>query len=181
MKKIISLILVILLITNVSAAFASNLSKMTDKQLMTELNDIRNELAARGYKAQDKKVIVDHKGFQIYINGEMTFEKDYVWDTTDSLFIPIVFINNSSHNTYVSADNASINGWSVDCRTDIGSDLGTIPAGKKAKGFLIFSLDGTDVAKPADFSDVEFSLSFMDYDSFSTLLTTKPIAFYMER
>lgn len=174
MKKLVSLFLVVILIMTTVVAFADDYSSMTDEQLKAEYNAIRNELLVRGFKAENKKVIVDQSGIQIYINGDIKLEKRYAWDTTYSLFIPVVFINNSAVVTEMIVKDASINGWS----TDSSDDIGSVPAGKKAKGNLIFELTDTDVEKLSDFTDVEFSINVYDDKTWKDLFTTKPITIY---
>lgn len=174
MKKIVTIILTFMLITNISMAFAADYSSMTDEQLKEAYSVIRNELLVRGFKAENKKVIVDQNGIQIYINGDIKLEKKYSWDTTFSLYIPIVFINNSSVVTNMIVKYASVNGW----KTDSSDDIGSVPAGKKAKGNLIFELTDTDVEKLSDFADVEFSVNVYNDNTWKDLFTTEPITIY---
>lgn len=176
MKKIVSLILAVLLVATSSIAFAADYSSMSEEQLKTEYNAIRNELISRGLKAENKRVLVDKDGVQIYINGDITVDKQYAWDENYTLFVPIVIINNTSHNINMLVENPSVNGWSVDS----GYSSLTVPANKKSKASFAFSLKDSDVESIKDFEDVEFSLRVYDDNTWKDLFTTKAISIVAE-
>ncbi len=168
MKRIISCILVFILLCGVIPAigFAEDYTSMTDDELQNILNAVRNELTARGLKAEDKTVLVDESGVQIYINGEMTVEAEWSGDLECN--IPIVIVNNTSHDITIGLRDPSVNGWSCD-----GSVYpNDVPAGKKAKSTLSFELGDTDVTSLDDFEDAEFRLNVYDEHSWDDLFTT---------
>ena len=175
MKKSLSLILVLLLIITSSVAFAADYSTMTEEQLKTQYDLIRNELLKRGLKAEKKTIIVEQKGVQIYVNGDITIEKEYSWDDTYYLFIPVVVVNNTTKTLNIIVGEASINGWSTDASA---YSVGAIPAGKKSKGSLKFELEDTDVESLDDFEDVEFTIRMYDDNTWDDLFKTKPITIY---
>ena len=175
MKRLVSIILVVLLISTTSIAFAADYSSMTDEQLKAEYDAIRNELVLRGFKAENKTVIVEQNDVQIYINGDITLAKRYAWDTTYSLFVPVVFVNNTNKTLSMIVEESSVNGWTTE--GDV-YDVGTVPAGKKAKGNFIFALEDTDVETLSDFTDVEFTLRVYDDNTWDDLFKTKAITIY---
>ncbi len=177
MKKVVLVTLSLALLIVSVMAFADDYSSMTDEQLKQQFEAIRNELFARGLKAEEKTVIVDKDGFQIYINGEIKIGKQYDWDDEVKLFIPIVVVNDTTHNCNMMVENSSVNGW-----TESGDDdIASVPAGKKAKGNLYFSLGDAEVETLADFTDVEFSLRVYDDESWKDLIVTDPITLYADK
>lgn len=178
MKKTVSIILIVIfLFVSAVANAATDFASMTDEQLKEQFSAIRNELVARGLKAENKTVIVDKDGYQIYINGDITVRKMFDWGTDLYLYIPVVVVNSTSQNLNMMVENSSVNGWSVDGNKDWSS----VPAGKKAKGNLYFSLEDAEMETLEDFSDVEFSLRVYDDNSWKDLFITKPITIYADK
>ena len=126
----------------------------------------------KGLKAEKKAVIVDQKGVQIYINGDPYIEKN--WSGDYKLYIPIVVVNDSSQNITMLVENVSVNGWA-----ESGSrDGSAVPAGKKDKGLLYFSLDDAEITDVSEFTDVEFTLRVYDNNTWNDLFVTKSITIY---
>lgn len=171
MKKLISGVLVVFLIMISCYASASDFSSTPEEKLLEELNLIRNELAARGLDAANKRVLVDQDGVQIYISDEIKVDKQYSWDDKNSLIIPIVIINNTNHNINMLVENPSVNGWKV----EFGYSSLTVPAGKKSKTTFTFNIADTDVESIKGFEDVEFSLRVYDDNDWEDLFTTEKI------
>ena len=93
------------------------------------------------------------------------------WADNKCLFLPVVVVNSTSQNLNMLVENCSVNGW-----TESGNkDTGVVPAGKKAKGYLIFSLNDSEVESISDFTEVEFSLRVYDDSTWKDLIITKPI------
>lgn len=157
MKRILALLVVGILVLSVSIACASDYSSLSDEELTSQYNAIRNEIVARGLKAEKKTVILEQAGVQIYISGEPSITK--TWNDKHYLVIPVVIINDSGKSIAVIPEEASVNGWKAD------GDLSdrNVPAGKKAKAELQFLLDDTDVETVEDFE--EFELWFKVYDN----------------
>lgn len=171
MKRFLALTIMMVLVLSATVASAADYSSMTVDQLKKELNLIQNELVVRGLKAENKKVIVDQDGIQIYINGDITIEKMYSWDDVIYLSIPVIVVNNTTYaiNTYI--ENASVNGWS----SEDSDDITTVPAGKKAKGKFYFDLSDAEIYSIEEFEDVEFCICVYDDEAWKTMFTTKPI------
>ena len=175
MKKVCTLILILALLLTSAVSYAtSDFSSMSDEELKEQYDAIRNELAVRGLKAEEKTVIVDKDGYQIYINGDISVGKQYDWDTDVYLFIPVVVVNNTSYNVTMLVKNSSVNGWSVEGNKDWMS----APAGKKAKGNLYFTVNDAEVETLSDFTDVEFSLRVYDFDTYDDIFSTESITIY---
>ena len=133
MKKILSSLLIILMLVSTvpSFAFAEDYGSKSDEELQTMYTAIRQELASRGFQAENKKVLIDQNGIQIYVNGDFSVEKEWYGPI---LKLPIVISNNSNMNICVQLRNSSVNGWS--CETTFSPE---IPAGKKIKDSRITS------------------------------------------
>lgn len=170
----LALILVMLLSILPCAAFAEDYSSQSDAELRGILDAVRNELTARGFKAENKTVIVDQDGIQIYISGDFEVEDGWLGLM---LNLPVVIINNTSANIMVSLRNASVNGWS--CETWVASE---VPAGKKAKETFQFELKETDVTTIEDFEEVEFVVHAYDNDNWmADSIDTAPITVYANK
>lgn len=174
MKKALSVFLVIALVLAITISHAADYSSMTEEELKAEFNAIRNELTAKGLVAEKKTVLLEQDDIQIYINGEITIDKPYSWSTSSYLYLPIVVINNSTHNISVRLEDVSLNGWSVNSDT---SDCST-PAGKKSKAMFSFSIEDAEIETLSDFTDAEFSIVVYDTETYRNLLKSKPVTVY---
>ena len=162
MRKILSSVLIFLMLVCMvpSFAYAEDYGSKSDEELQAMYTAIRQELASRGFQAENKKVLIDQNGIQIYINGDFSVEKEWYGSI---LKLPIVIANNSQMNICVQLRNSSVNGWS--CETTFSPE---IPAGKKIKDSLKFELKETDVEELSDFEDVEFYFHVFDNDNWMT-------------
>ena len=175
MKKAVSLLLVVIIMTlATTVAFAVDYTSMTDEQLKAEYDAIRNELVARGFKAEKKTVILDQDSIQIYINGDFYIDKPYAWASSSYLYLPIVVVNSSTRNINVRLEDSSLNGWSSYGDTD-GC---TTPAGKKSKATISFNIEDTDIESLSDFTDVEFAIIVYDTDTYNNILKSEAITIY---
>lgn len=177
MKRFISLFLVCILMLSITVAYAADYSSMTDAELKSQFEAIRNELVVRGLKVEGKTVILDKAGVQIYINGSPKVDKTWMGLY---LYIPIVIVNNSNYNITVTMDDASVNGWSVGS-FNASIDSNEVASGKKAKANIQFELEDTDVETTKDFEDAEFTLMIYNKDDWfgkKVVDKTKPITIY---
>ena len=62
MKKIIIPIIICILVLLYSVVYADDYSSFSDEELNTQLNAIRNELIARGYSTENKRLLLDQSG-----------------------------------------------------------------------------------------------------------------------
>ena len=174
MRKTLATILAIVMLISIFPcfAYAEEHNGMTDEELISEYNAIRLELASRGYTAENKRILFDHKKVQIYINGEYSIKDDWY---CLALQIPIVIVNQRDDNICVQMKNTSVNGWA--CEVTFSPE---VPAQKKMKAELLFELDATDVETLEDFEDAEFSFVLIDNDSWDTMYESKPIQIFAE-
>ncbi len=176
MKRVIALLIVCVFTCMAFSACATDISTMTDAELKAQYDTIRNELASRGFKAENKTVIFDQDGYQIYISGEARIDKKYSVSSELCLYIPIVIVNNTSYNTNLSLHNCSVNGWSAE---GYGIESET-PAGKKSKASLRFDLVNTDLEIMEDFTDVEFVINVIEKITYKHIIESEPITIYAE-
>ena len=172
MKQLLALIIIITMLLYVSIAYATNYSSFADSKLIEVYNAVRNELTARGYNAENKRILLDENGVQIYINGEPEIEYSNMYEQ-NILYIPIVIINGTDKVIMCIMENSSLNGWKT-----YGSISGIIPIGKKSKEYISYHLADTDVEALEDLEDVEFSVRVCDSDhlfSPDIVDTTAPI------
>ena len=163
MKRIISLILTTILLFSISSAFAQDFSSMTDAELKEQYDYIRNELTTRGLKAENKTVIYDKGGIQIYLNGSPFISNEWI---PKQFAIPIIVVNNSEKNIAIGMSKSSLNGWT----TRASILMNEIPIGKKLKSELHFALDSTDLENDDDFEDAEFTFTIYDSDTWDIII-----------
>lgn len=142
---------------------ANDLSKFSDDDLRAALSAIRNELTRRSLVTDEKTVIFDQDGIQIYLTGEHE-----VWGSdTKYITFTAVVINDSESKIGVSLDDVSINGWNV-----YGSGIYDTDAGKKQKSNIEFNLTDAEISSFEEIEDIEFVVSVYDSDSYDTIATS---------
>ena len=142
---------------------ANDLSKFSDDDLRAALSAIRNELTRRSLVTDEKTVIFDQDGIQVYLTGEYE-----VWGSdTKYITFNAVVINDSESNIGVSLDDVSINGWNV-----YGSGIDDTVAGKKQKSSIEFNLTDAEISSFEEIEDIEFVVSAYDSDSYDTIATS---------
>ena len=158
MRKLFVVFLVILMIVSIVPcnSFAAFEDK-TDEELIAEYNAIRLELGSRGYKAENKRVLYEGNGVQIYLNGELSVENNWMGP---ALIIPIVIVNGSDQNLCVQLRNQSVNGWA--CEEIFSPE---VPAGKKLKDNIVLELEDTDMTTIEEFEDVEFNFHIFSFEN----------------
>ena len=184
MKKVISVLLTLMMFCMSGLAFAddaatttdtaatdamgesvvaNDLSKFSDDDLRAALSAIRNELTRRSLVTDEKTVIFDQDGIQVYLTGEYE-----VWGSdTKYITFNAVVINDSESNIGVSLDDVSINGWNV-----YGSGIYDTVAGKKQKSGIEFNLTDAEISSFEEIEDIEFVVSAYDSDSYDTIATS---------
>jgi len=175
MKRLISFLLVLVLLSSVSFAFADDYSSMTESELKKEFDAIRNELTVRGFKAENKTIIFDKDDIQIYITDDYYIGEPNIIGEV-KFYIPVVIVNNTQQNINIYVYNSSLNGWTLDAYFDNYS----IPARKKSKTALYFYIqEFDDIETVNDFTDAEFSLRIEDATTYKDIIRgTEPITIY---
>ena len=160
MKHFLAFFLSVITLVSVfsSSCFAEDLSSKSENELLLTYNAIRNELLSRGFATENKKVIFEDDNIQIYLNGNITVDNNWMGLRLE---IPVVVINKSSLNYTVQLRDSSVNGWS--CETWVSCDN---TDSKKAKDSLSFELKDTDVESIEDFEDVEFKIHYFESGNF---------------
>ncbi len=164
MNKVFAILLAMIVFVGIypCPACAEDLSAQTDEELLDAYRTIRIEIAARGYSAEGKKMILDENGIQIYINGDIRVEES--WLGTCAL-LPVIIINSADRDVCIQVRDAGINGWACDA---IFSP--SIPAYKKIKEEIKYDLEMTDVETLAEIEDIEFRFDIFDDDTWEDIL-----------
>ena len=173
MKHVVSVLMIVALLCSASVVYAADYSSMTVDQLKEQLDAIRNELTSKGLIAENKTVLLDKGGVTIYLSDSPYVSNSW---TPKQFIIPIIVINNTDKNIYVSIDKASLNGWASH-GTPHGGD---VPAGKKAKVDIMFPLADTDIEITEDFEDAEFTITIGNSDEYfvDVVPESEPITIY---
>ena len=173
MKRIISSVLLIILLFSISSAFAQDYSSMTDEELKYQYNSMRNELANRVLKEGEKILYYDKEGVLIYITDPPHLNSD-----NTKIVFPIIIINNKDVPIWILNDGASVNGWTTS--GDISQNK--IPAGKKAKTSLYFSIKDIDMKSIDDFEDAEIRLTIYNNDTIRVIIDkSEPLTIYSNK
>ena len=155
MKRFISLLVACIIALSCSIAYAVDYSSMTDTELEEQLDAIHKELLARRIHTEDKTILLDQSGVQIYLTGSAWIDNGLGW-----LKISIAIINNSGRDIFLYIKDASVNGWIVPDASLWSSYCGyNIPNGNKLKDelrFPLYTVDGIDTIQ--DFEEAEFIL-----------------------
>ena len=158
MKKLFVVFLAMIMMVGIVPCVSyADFDDKTDEELIAEYNAIRLELGNRGYKAEDKRVLYDGNGIQIYLNGDLKVEDNW---SGPELLVPVVIANSTDKNMCVQSRNQSVNGWACDVMFSP-----QIPAGKKIKDNVELQLEETDVTKIEEFEDLELSFHIFDFDN----------------
>lgn len=160
MKKIIIPIIICILVLLYSVVYADDYSSFSDEELNTQLNAIRNELIARGYSTENKRLLLDQSGVQIYYDEDASTELrvDRHLGDTKNFYIPIIIINNTDKIIMTTLEHTSVNGWSAYGTVSSAE----VPIGKKSKSKLYFRVDELGINSIDEIEDVEFSIRVYD-------------------
>ena len=162
MRKLIALLVTIIMLFSCSA-LAEDYSSMTDDDLHSMLNSIRNELLKRDLVYNEKIVLFDQDDVQVYLTGDCDFRLPYT-----KLYA--VVINNSTNPVRFAFANdykISVNGWEVWGDPDY---LGTTSPGKKQKGYINIKMEDAEVASFEEIEEIELNFVLMNAE------TRKPIS-----
>lgn len=113
---------------------------------------------------------LNENGIVLTINGDPTSQTN--WKGAQ-LVIPIIIENNSDKNIAVFIENSSINRWV--CESDLS---GNVPAGKKKKSEISFSMEDADISAVSEVEEIEFSIYAYDNNNWfgdKVLPATPPI------
>ena len=105
MKKVVSMLLVLVLSSALVVSYGEDYSAMTDSELLQKLDLIYAELDARKYN--DDSLMFEYEGLKIY------YERAYMKGFDKTLVIEASAINEGDYRISVGADDFFINGWKV--------------------------------------------------------------------
>lgn len=155
MKRFLCLLLVALMLAP-GAMADTDYSKMTDAELKTQLNLIRNELNRRITIAGKNKYLVQNEDFDIYFTGSGSYGN---WGDEKYFDIEIVVVNKMSKTLNIQFDSISINGWETEV---LGNQISGIGLGKKKKDSIRLMYTQADLETYKDMEDVEVTFHTFD-------------------
>jgi len=148
-------------------ARAADYQSMTDEELVAEANAIRNEQLERQLALEDKAILLDQDGAQVYLTGDQRLSHGMY-------YLGIVFINNSDYTISILMDNVSVNGWQCG-----GSGTTKVEPGNRLMSELGFNITKTDIASEEDLSDLRFTLVLYDSVNHERISITEPITMFI--
>lgn len=158
MKKAIIMMIVLCLWFVPISSFATDLSAMSEDELLLSINQIRDELEARNHNSE--MIICQYNGLTIYYD-KAEVEKSY--DGTYTLTIHTTSINSGDESVLIGFSKISINGWEVSTFDAISVD-----AGNKAKQTItVYEIDERAEIKSVDEIEeiVVYSFDPNEYDT----------------
>ena len=158
MKKTISVFLVIILLFNISLAFAEEVdfSKYSDDELRSFITSARIELIKRLGKSVENTLIYDGNGIKIYLTGN--YNDINMWGQIE---LECVVVNETGKEIAMWDDDAYVNGWSAYTRKYIVNNLKT---GKKEKGTIYINAKKANLSSFEDIEDIVLYLKVVDTD-----------------
>lgn len=167
MKKLVALLVAAFILAS-SSVYAADYQSMTDEELLTEANAIKNEQVRRELIAGENPVIYDCDGVQAYLTGDYTLYGE-------TMELEVVVINDSDVEISLLPDDSqvTINGW--ECYSFGVSDVG---AGKRKKAGMLMNIGDSDITAYEEISHIEFSLHTMNPDTYMTISHGEPVTVY---
>ena len=150
-------------VTPAPAAAAKDYTKMTNAQLLAEINRIRAELTKRSALAAGQKVIADADGVLLTLSGDPAITEQI---GRKYLSFPVTAVNTAEAARGIVAESIYVNGWKVDCDFIVRLDAGT-----RAKDTILIPdpEQCAEIAKIADLQDLKVTLYTYDPSTFITL------------
>ena len=148
-------------------ARAADYQSMTDEELLAEANAIRSEQLERRFALEDKTILLDQDGAQVYLTGDRRFSHGIYC-------LEVVVINNSDYTIQILIDNVSVNGWQCS-----GTGTTKIEPGNRLMGELRFNVTKTDIISEEDLSDLHFALVLYDSVNHERISITEPITMFI--
>ena len=167
MKKLVALLVAAFILAS-SSAYAADYQSMTDEELAAEASAIRNEQVKRKAAEEEKPVVFDQDGVQVYLTGNYNM-------TSTALKIEAVVVNETDRTLDVLAANnrIAINGW--DC---FATGIPSTGPGKKQKGNFSISLKDSDISKYEDVEDISYTINLFDMSSLEFVSKGEEVVVY---
>lgn len=170
MKKVLSVIVALLLLCSAASAETS-VENMTDEEIYTAINMLKNELLTRIAHVEEKTFIVDNDEITIYCTGSGSI------NYSDKVLLEVVFINNSTDKEIgVGFDHIVINGWEVDSY----SQLAPINPGRKKKANISLAYKDADLSSYQEIEEIGLTFHTFDGSNYHTLTEYDEILLYFD-
>jgi hypothetical protein len=149
-------------------ARAADYQSMTDEELVAEANAIRNEQVKRKAAEEEKPVVFDQDGVQVYLTGNYKM-------TSTNLKIEAVVVNETDRTLDVLAANnrIAINGW--EC---FSLGIPNTGPGKKQKGEFNITFGQSDISKYEEIEDISFKIDIFDMSSLEFVSKGEEVVVY---
>lgn len=173
MKKLISILAALVLLGGIAVSESIDYASLTDDQLHEIINLARNELAKRELIAQEKTVLFEQDGVQLYLTG-----KYRVSSKADYMYLEAVVVNDSDLSVGVALDSykASVNGWDV-----WGDGISGTKPGKKQKGEITIKIADAEISTYEELEEIEFVFKLFNGETYKTISLTDPITVHFNQ
>ena len=171
MKGLMMIALALCMLFGCCYAEEADYPSMTNEQLYSILDQVRNELAKRELAIAENTVIVEQDGVTVYLTGKY----DLWGDPGSGLYMGLqaIVVNESEYNVAVTVESASINGWVV-----YSGGIGETAAGKKQKSTLDFDLSAAEVGAYEEIDEIELNLVLYDMTAWETISRVETIVLH---
>ncbi len=165
MKRFLSVLFVIMLITGIS--YAEDYSSKTDDELYAIQDAVRNELTKREMTTEGNILIFEHEGVSVYLTGE------YSYDYRDALNLDAIIINDSDKEFSFYTE-LSVNGW------DVYSNSAGIEAHphKKNKDDININISDAGIKTYEEIEEMDFRISFWFNDDAGNHYKAEPFTLH---
>ena len=142
---------------------AKDYTKMTNGELLTEINRIRAELTRREALAQGDAVIANADGVLLTLSGQPEIVEQL---GVKYLSFPVTAVNTATAVRGLVAESIYVNGWKVNCDFIVRLDAGT-----RAKDAILIpdAEKSAEIADIRDLQDVKLTLYTFDPSTYITL------------
>ena len=158
MKKALAVLAALLILFSAASA-ETDVKKMTDDEIYAMINLLKTELLTRIARVEEKTFIIDNDEITIYCtgNGSVNFMNQFQ--------LEVVFINNSDKEIGVQFDHVVINGWEVDCY----SQLSSVKPGRKTKANISLDYEAADLSSYKEIEEIALSFYTFDGSTYRTI------------
>ena len=152
MKKLFTMLVVIVLAMPAIAMADLDVASMTDQELRDMIAACSAELRTRNTVEPDGTLLFETEGLRLYQIGEPHISSDY-------LYIPVAVHNDLGFQLSLSPKVAKINGW------EVYSNGVLVSAEAKKKDELSFKIADADVTELAQIDSIRFAWTVFNMDT----------------
>lgn len=151
------------IISNLNSTSETDLSAMTEDELLGLITDARAELGKRTTAVADGTVMYEDENIRITVNSA-----PYI--AYSSLCIDVVIENFSSSDIIASIENCKLNGWH-----HYGASVSVSANGKNKATLEFYSVDKTaGINDPSEVQDIVGVVDYFDTTTYETIYTSEP-------